>query len=91
MIRPEDLYPDPVLAGQVTGKIETLEYLGSGYRLEVRCGTGVIRAFVPKKYRNLREGDRISLGFDPRQVRLFPVSSPDGGGSSPPADNSPEI
>ena len=91
MLRPEDLSPDPVLAWRVTGKIETLEYLGSGYRLEVRCGAGVVRAFLAKKYRNLREGDRIFLGFDPRQVRLFPVSSPDGGGSSPPADNSPEI
>ncbi|NLZ44603.1 MAG: ABC transporter ATP-binding protein, partial [Clostridia bacterium] len=91
MLRPEDLAPDPALAGRVTGKIETLEYLGSGYRLEVRCGAVAIRALLAKQYRNLREGDRITLGFDPRQVRLFPVSARNGGGLSLPVDNPPGI
>lgn len=91
MVRPEDLSPGPVLAWRVTGKIETLEYLGSGYRLEVRCGAGVIRAFIAKKYRNLREGDQITLGFDPRQIRLFPVSPQNSSGPSVPVDNSPGI
>jgi|SRR5690554_2177698 len=91
MVRPEDLSPGPVLAWRVTGKIETLEYLGSGYRLEVRCGAGVIRAFIAKKYRNLREGDQITLGFNPRQIRLFPVSPQNSSGPSVPVDNSPGI
>jgi ABC-type Fe3+/spermidine/putrescine transport system ATPase subunit len=91
MLRPEDLAPGQALAGRVTGKIETLEYLGSGYRLEVRCGAVVIRAFLAKKHRDLREGDRISLGFDPRQVRLFPASTPNSGEPSLPVDNPPGI
>src|SRR5690554_5629557 len=91
LFRSEDLSHEPVQAGQVTGKIETLEYLGSGYRLEVRCGAGVIRAFIAKKYRNLREGDQITLGFNPRQIRLFPVSPQNSSGPSVPVDNSPGI
>jgi len=89
MLRPEDLSPDPVQAGRVTGKIETLEYLGSGYRLEVRCETGVIQAFLAKKYRSLREGDQITLGFNPRQIRLFPDFSPKSSRSSLPFANPP--
>src|SRR5690554_7299660 len=69
LFRSEDLSHEPVQAGQVTGKIETLEYLGSGYRLEVRYGAGVFRAFLAKKYRNLRE-DRKSTRLNSSHVRI---------------------
>ncbi len=78
MLRPEDLSPDPGQAGRLTGKIETLEYQGAGYRLEIRCAGVVIQAFLAKKYRGLREGDQITLGFHPGQIRLFPGLFPGG-------------
>jgi iron(III) transport system ATP-binding protein len=75
MIRPEDVIitkETPLF----TGELITLEYLGSGYYLEVKTTNGfVLKMVTGKEERDLVKGRRLPLTFRPGAPKLIPIKA----------------
>jgi multiple sugar transport system ATP-binding protein len=73
-VRPEHLVPSD--HGAVEGRLVRLEYQGAEMLLDVRIEDGsTIRALAPGDWQAANEGDRIRLGYAPRNLHVFDAAT----------------
>jgi multiple sugar transport system ATP-binding protein len=73
-VRPEHLVP--MDHGTVEGRLLHLEYQGAEMLLDVRIDDGsTIRALAPGDWEAANEGDRIRLGYAPRNLHVFDAAT----------------
>ncbi len=72
-VRPEDIIISSEEELLFKGRLQTVEFFGTHYRLEIMAGKKKITAFIGKKAGYFKEGMQINIGFAISGIKLFPV------------------
>lgn len=75
MVRPESLRLEDENQGFIEGKVKLNVYLGSSMESFIQTKEGEILVQIddPKSKKLYKEGDGVSIAFDPKSIRLLPT------------------